>query len=175
MMPFSPEYFMRQAILQAEKGLENGEFPIGAVVVLNNEIIAAAHTAETAQQRLLVHAELLALEIADKLKPFPGKRRDMQLFTNLEPCLMCLGAAMSFSLGKIYFALEAPGDGAVEMAQTWQRREGDFPSYRLPEIYGGILRAESLALWRRYVEVHTVDDVARRWAQTLANLPDKPV
>lgn len=170
-MPFSPEYFMQQALVQAEKGLANGEFPIGAVVVLNDEIIAAAHTAETARQRLLVHAELLALELADKLHPFPGKRRDVQLYTNLEPCLMCLGAAMSFFLGKIYFALEAPGDGAVAMAKGWQRREADFPAYRLPEIYGGILRAESLALFQRYVAIHPVDDGSRRWAQTLADLP----
>src|SRR5262245_2334434 len=105
MTEFTPEYFMRQALHQAEIGIENGEMPIGAVIVLNNQIIAASHTAEIAQKRLLVHAELLALEMADKLKPFPGKRRDVQLFTNLEPCLMCMGAAMSFFLGKIYFAL----------------------------------------------------------------------
>ena len=72
-----------------------GELLIGAVVVLNRQVIAAAHTREKTEGRLLVHADFLALEAADRLRPFPGRRRDAALFVNLEPCLMCFGAAMS--------------------------------------------------------------------------------
>lgn len=90
------EFFIRQALQAAHEGLEQGELPIGAVVVLNGQVIAPAHTMEKSEGRLLVHADLLALEAADKLKPFPGKRRDAKLFVTGEPCLMCLGAAMSF-------------------------------------------------------------------------------
>ncbi|PIQ26951.1 hypothetical protein COW36_17120 [bacterium (Candidatus Blackallbacteria) CG17_big_fil_post_rev_8_21_14_2_50_48_46] len=64
-----PRYFMQEALKMAPQGLERGELPIGAVVVFQGQIIAAAHTQEYAQGRLLVHAELLALEIADKIKP----------------------------------------------------------------------------------------------------------
>lgn len=79
------ERFMREALKMARIGLEKGELPIGAVVVLNNEIIAAAHTMEKTAGRLLVHADLLALEAADKIKPFPGKRRDAVLYVTREP------------------------------------------------------------------------------------------
>ncbi len=52
---------------------------------------------------MLVHADLLALEAADKINPFPGKRRDAVLYVTGEPCLMCLGAALTFFLGEIYY------------------------------------------------------------------------
>src|SRR5689334_2753191 len=117
------EQFMREALRMASLGLERGELPIGAVVVLDGRVIAAAHTTEAAERRLLVHAELLALEAADRLQPFPGRRRDAQLFVTLEPCLMCLGAAMSFFLGAIHYALESPGDGAVALVREWRRDE----------------------------------------------------
>ncbi|NOK80922.1 MAG: hypothetical protein GFH27_549287n3 [Chloroflexi bacterium AL-W] len=63
------EKFMHKAIEVARIGLDNGE------------VIASAHTQEKSKGRLLVHAKLLALEAADKSKPFSGKCRDIQLFT----------------------------------------------------------------------------------------------
>jgi tRNA(adenine34) deaminase len=143
---------MQEALYVATEGLEKGELPIGAVVVLDGQIIARAHTAEIAEQRMLVHAELLALLEADALLGKSKKRAKVTLFTTLEPCLMCLGAAMSFFLGQIYYALEAPGDGAVALAHQWQRKEEDFPAYRVPDVEGGLLRQESLALFKAYVE-----------------------
>lgn len=167
---YSDEYFMTQALKVAEEGLLAGELPIGAVVVLDDTVIAAAHTQENAQQRLLVHAELLALDQADRINPFPGKHRDARLFTTLEPCLMCLGAAMSFFLGEITYAMESPGDGAVEIVQHWSRREGDFPAYQLPAIHGGVLRAESQQLFRRYLDRHPEDSGMTQWVRTLVDL-----
>ncbi len=99
-MSVSPAIFMQAALQVATEGLKNGELPIGAVVVLNDQIIARAFTTERAERRLLVHAELRALLEADHLSPFPGKRSDVALFTTLEPCLMCMGAAMSFFSAK---------------------------------------------------------------------------
>ena len=46
---------------------------------------------------------------------------------------------MSFFLSQIYYALEAPGDGAVALAHQWQRKEEDFPAYRVPSVEGGLL------------------------------------
>lgn len=153
----------------AEQALENGELPIAALVVLSDEVIASATTAERSEQRLLVHAELRALETADQLKPFPGNRRDVRLYTNLEPCLMCLGAAMTCHVGEIYYALESPGDGAVSLATGWMRDEASIPSYKLPAITGGILRQESIGLFRRYAEEHPSGALGD-WARTLAAL-----
>ena len=117
------EHFMRKALEVAQQGLDQGELPIGAVVVLDNQVIAAAHTRERAENRLLVHADLLALETADRLQPFPGKRRDARLYVNLEPCLMCLGAAMSFFIGAIYYVVAVRGR-AVEIEADAVTGEG---------------------------------------------------
>ena len=153
-MSISPTIFMQEALQVATEGLKNGELPIGAVVVLNDQIIARAYTTERKEHRLLVHAELRALLEADHLSPFPGRRSDVALFTTLEPCLMCMGAAMSFFLGTIYYALEAPGDGATSLVSGWQRKDEDFPAYRLPRIEGGMLKQESLDLFKAYVTQH---------------------
>jgi tRNA(adenine34) deaminase len=163
------EFFMRAALRQAQEGLEKGELPIGAVVVLDDEIISAAHTMERSEGRLLVHADLLALEAADKIRPFPGNRRDARLFVTCEPCLMCLGAAMSFFLGEVIYGHESPGDGAVSLIQHWQRQEADFPGYRVPKIVGGVLRDEAIALFEAYVARHSGGPVWE-WARTIAAL-----
>ena len=154
MEPEQAEHFMREALKVAEAGMEQDNLPIGAVVVLDGRVIAAAHTAEVTEHRLLVHAELLALEEADRLRPFPGKRRETALFTTLEPCLMCFGASMSFLVGSVYYALESPADGAVHLAQNWQRDEAAMPAYRLPQVYSGLLRQESINLFKAYVAQH---------------------
>lgn len=143
---------MQQVLALAEEGLAQGELPIAAIVVLDGKIISQSTTKEKQEGRLLVHAELLALQMADKLRPFPGKRRNMQLYTNLEPCLMCLGAAMSSFVGEILYALESPGDGAVSLIQQWERDKLAFPAYQLPKIQGGICRDQSLQLFERYLE-----------------------
>jgi tRNA(adenine34) deaminase len=162
------EYFMHKALEMAQQGLDQGELPIGAVVVLNQQVIAAAHTRENAEGRLLVHADFLALEAADKLKPFPGRRRDAALFVNLEPCLMCFGAAMSCFIGAVYYGVESPGDGAVSLVRMWQKQDEDFPAYQVPITHGGILRDESIALFQQYVKHHS-SGAMWEWAKTIAN------
>jgi len=163
------ESFMREALRKAQEGLEKGELPIGAVVVLDNQIIASAHTLERSERRLLVHADLLALEAADRLTPFPGNRRDVKLFVTCEPCLMCLGAAMSFFVGQVYYGHEAPGDGAVELVRQWRRKETNLPNYRVPEITGGVLRDEAITLFKAYVARHS-SGAMWEWAKTIAAL-----
>ena len=163
------DYFMRAALEMARIGLERGELPIGAVVVLNGEIIASAHTQEVEEGRLLVHAELLALEMADKIKPFPGRRRDVQLFVTGEPCLMCLGAAMSFFMGKFTMGMRFP----VMARWLWCRggdvNTEDFPNYQVPRIEGGLFRAEGIALFQEYVRRHQ-SGAMWAWAKTIARL-----
>jgi tRNA(adenine34) deaminase len=169
-MDHTPEYYMRQTLALAERAIERGEMPIAALVVLDDQIIASAHTAERREGRLLVHAELLALEQADCLKPFPGTRREAVLYTNLEPCLMCLGAAMSFQLGSIYYALESPSDGAVALVQGWQRDEESFPGYQVPAITGGLLRQASIRLFQQWVERNPPGGPVWEWVKSLADM-----
>jgi len=82
---------------------------------------------------------------------------------------MCMGAAMSFFLGELYFALESPGDGAVNLAKGWARKGEDIPGYRLPRITGGLLREESIRLFEKYVSMQAPGPM-RDWAETLARL-----
>ena len=168
-MEKAPEYYIRQVLKLADDALRHGEFPIAAIVVLDDEIIGKSATAEQGQKRFLVHAELLALEEADKLGLTPERRRQTRLYTNLEPCLMCIGAAMSFLLGEIYYSLESPGDGAVNLVETWARKKADMPGYVTPKITGGILRAESIALFKKYVSICPPGPM-RYWASTLTKL-----
>jgi tRNA(adenine34) deaminase len=162
----TPEDWMRQALALAEEALELGEFPIAAIVVLDGRIIGQGTASEEREKRFLGHAELVVLEQADRLGLPYAQRRRTKLFTTLEPCLMCMGAAMSFFLGEIYYALESPGDGAVALVKGWERREEDLPSYQSPKIAGGLLREESVRLFERYVSTRPPGPM-RDWAGTL--------
>jgi tRNA(adenine34) deaminase len=163
------EYHLRQALALAGEALEFGELPIGAIVVLDGQVIGQATASERRERRFLGHAELVALEQADRLSLSFEQRRRARLFTNLEPCLMCMGAAMSFFLGEITYGLESPGDGAVNLVEAWDRKVDDLPGYQLPKIAGGLLREESIRLFERYVSIHPPGPM-RDWAETLAKL-----
>jgi tRNA(adenine34) deaminase len=165
----TPEHYMRQALTLAAEALELGEFPIAAIVVLDDRIIARAMASEEREKRFLGHAELVALEEADKMGLSFEERSAAKLFTNLEPCLMCMGAAMSFFLGEIYYGLESPGDGAVNLVRGWARKEDDIPGYQIPKITGGLLREESIKLFEAYVARRPPGPM-RDWAQTLTKL-----
>ena len=165
----TPETYMRRALALAEEALDLGELPIAAIVVLDDQILAQATASEQREKRFLGHAELVALEEADRQQLSFAERRRAQLFTTLEPCLMCIGAAMSFFLGEIVYGLESPGDGAVELVQGWVRKEEDIPGYQIPKIRGGLLREESLRLFDVYVARREPGPM-RDWAETLTRL-----
>jgi tRNA(adenine34) deaminase len=160
---------MRQCLALAADALECDEFPIGAIVVLDDQIIGRGTATEQRERRFLGHAELVALETADRMQLSFDERSRCRLFTNLEPCLMCTGAAMSFFLGEIVYGLESPGDGGVGLVRSWERREEDIPGYQVPKITGGVLRAESIRLFEEYVSRRPPGPM-RDWAETLTKL-----
>jgi tRNA(adenine34) deaminase len=164
---YSPE--MKELLQERRDYLDQGEFPIASIVVLDDEIIAQATASEQREKRFLGHAELVALEEADKQQLSFVERGRARLFTNLEPCLMCMGAAMSFFLGQIVYGLESPGDGAVDLVRAWARKEEDIPGYQIPEITGGLLREESIRLFEAYVARREPGPM-RDWAETLTRL-----
>jgi tRNA(adenine34) deaminase len=160
---------MKLTLQLAAEAMDKGEFPIAAAVFLDDEMIACSFTKEVSEKRLLIHAELNALIEADmKRYRYPDRKR-MQLFTNLEPCMMCMGAAMSLNIGEIYYALESPSDGAVKLAQDWNPQSDDFSIYKVPMVYGGILREESKELFRQYADRCKYEGM-KIFAQGLAEL-----
>ena len=143
---------MRLTLDLAETAMEYGECPIAAMIFLDDIVVAENYTREYSERRLLVHAELGALTDADRMRYSIEQRQRMRLFTNLEPCMMCIGAAMSFCIGEIYYALESPTDGAAGIARGWDPHSDDFSIYRTPVIAGGILREESRALFAVFAQ-----------------------
>jgi len=153
------------ALEVAEEGLAAGEQPIGAVVVMGDEIVGRAYTQEATRRRRLVHADLLAMIEADEVLGWRRRPYPLRMAVNLEPCVMCLGAAMVLGVSEVYYALESPSDGGAGIAANW-RPSPDMPSFAAPVMLGGVRREESRELFRRYC-VSAPDSPMRRWAATL--------
>ena len=102
MIQLTDEYFMREALKEAEKAYEEGEVPVGAVVVSKNHIIARAHNQVERLQDATAHAEILALTAA--FSHVGGKYLPTcTLYVTLEPCCMCGGATYWAQLGRLVF------------------------------------------------------------------------
>ncbi|MDE7083228.1 MAG: nucleoside deaminase [Clostridia bacterium] len=101
--------FMKAALKCAQKGLEEGEVPIGAVVVCDGKIISRGHNRRTKKQIATAHAEVEAIEKAcKKLKSW--RIPECEIYVTLEPCPMCMGAMLNARIKKVYFgAYEAKG------------------------------------------------------------------
>jgi tRNA(adenine34) deaminase len=159
--------FMDIALAEAAQGLAENEVPIGAVAVLYGDVLAAAHWRLRPDFRLLEHPELIVLRAAEAERRLARTEREaVTLYTTLEPCLLCMGATMSFMAGRVVFALESPSDGASGVADVWRpplgHPSGGHP-YTIPHLTGGVRRDDSLALMRQFVARNP--DAA--WAKTL--------
>lgn len=99
---FSDEYFMKQALKQAEKGAEQGEVPVGAILVHKNQIIARAHNLCETLNDVTAHAEILVITSASNNL---GAKylKECVLYVTVEPCVMCAGASFYAQLGKIVY------------------------------------------------------------------------
>lgn len=161
---------MKLAIRVGELALNNGELPVGAVIFKGNEIIGKAYSSGENSKIYLRHAEMKVLWEVDE-KGYPVKeRKKMQLFVTLEQCMMCLGAAMGFFIGEVYYSVESPVDGAISLLNDrWRTSNEVLKSYTFPKCYGGILREEGKTLLRKYVVVKK-DGALVDFCNTLVNL-----
>ncbi|MDF2156547.1 nucleoside deaminase [Algoriphagus sp. CAU 1675] len=107
---FSHEYFMSEALKQAKIAFEEGEIPVGAVIVSNNRIIARAYNQTERLQDVTAHAEMVAITSAANYlgaKYLP----DCKLYVTLEPCTMCAGALFWSQIGEVHFGASDPKRG----------------------------------------------------------------
>ncbi len=160
-----PDEMVGLALDAAADGLAAGEHPIGAVVVLGDQVVGRAHTSEKTLGRRLVHADLLAMIEADQKLGWTRRAHPLQLAVSLEPCLMCLGAAMALGVTQIYYALESPADGGAAVADQ-RRGPGEPDWFATPRMTGGIRREESRDLYRRWYAAAPPGRM-RDWALTL--------
>ena len=106
------EELMRMAIAEAKLAEEHGDIPIGAIVVLNDEVLSSRHNERELQNDPTAHAEMLA--IRDAAKALGTSRLDGAiLVSTLEPCPMCAGAALLARVSKVIFGAEDPIAGAL--------------------------------------------------------------
>lgn len=103
---------MKEAIKEAKKAELISEVPIGAVVVLNGEIIGRGHNLRETSQNATAHAEMMAIQQAcARLDNF--RLEDTQLFVTLEPCPMCSGAILLSRIDEVYFGAYDPKGGTA--------------------------------------------------------------
>ena len=106
------EELMRMAIAEAKLAEEHGDIPIGAIVVLNDEVLSSRHNERELQNDPTAHAEMLA--IRDAAKALGTSRLDGAiLVSTLEPCPMCAGAALLARVSQVIFGAEDPKAGAL--------------------------------------------------------------
>jgi tRNA(adenine34) deaminase len=137
---------MDLALGLAEDAAAAGEAPVGAVVVLGGEVLAAERNRMRELNDPTAHAELLAIRAA-LAKRGTGRLDGCDLYVTLEPCAMCAGAIAHARLRRVYYAAEDPKAGAVDNGV----RLFESPNcHHRPEVISGIGEARSSALLRDF-------------------------
>ncbi len=138
--PFDDTYFMKKALLEAETAFDKDEVPIGAVIVIKNQIIARAYNLTERLNDVTAHAEMQAFTAAADY--LGGKYlKDCTLYVTLEPCQMCAGASYWTQIGKIVYG-----------ARDEQRGYKYYNTQLHPktEVVGGVLEEECSELIKRF-------------------------
>lgn len=137
---------MALALAEAGRAVAAGEVPIGAVVVKNGTVIAAAHNAPRRDHDPTAHAEILA--IREAAQALGNERLDgCELWVTLEPCAMCAGAIVHARIARVYYGAPDPKGGAVEHgARVFEQEQ----CLHRPEVYAGIGEAEAAEMLRGF-------------------------
>ncbi|MFD2529960.1 MULTISPECIES: nucleoside deaminase [Polaribacter] len=138
--PFDDVYFMKKALQEAEFAFDKGEVPVGAIVVLKNQIIARAHNLTETLNDVTAHAEMQAFTAA---ADFIGGKylKDCVLYVTLEPCQMCAGASYWAQLGKIVYGASEPERGFRNLGTKLHPKT---------EIVAGILENDCAQILKRF-------------------------
>ena len=137
---FDDTYFMRKALQEAETSFEKGEIPVGAVVVIDNKVIARAHNLTETLNDVTAHAEMQAITAAANF--LGGKYlQNCTLYVTLEPCQMCAGALYWSQISKIVYAAKDEKRGCGIMKTKLHPKT---------KITGGILEKEASELLKKF-------------------------
>jgi tRNA(adenine34) deaminase len=137
---------MAAAIGEARRGAEAGEVPVGAVMVHDGNIVAAAHNRPIALKDPTAHAEILAIrQAAAALDSY--RLENVALFVTLEPCVMCVGAMIQARIAAVYFG--ARDDKAGALGSVYDIGRDGRLNHRI-EVYRGVMGSECAALLREF-------------------------
>ncbi|MES2852271.1 MAG: nucleoside deaminase, partial [Bacteroidota bacterium] len=138
--PFTDEYFMKKALQEAEMAFEKGEIPVGAIVVIDNKVIARGHNLTEMLVDVTAHAEMQAITAAANF--LGGKYLiGCTLYVTLEPCQMCAGALYWSQISKIVFGASDENRGFVKMGTQLHPKT---------TVVSGILANEASELMKRF-------------------------
>ena len=137
---YTDEYFMKKALQEAEYALEKGEIPIGAVVVVNDRIIARSHNLTEMLTDVTAHAEMQSITAAANF--LGGKYLiGCTLYVTLEPCQMCAGALYWSQISKIVYGASDENRGFIKMGTKLHPKT---------TVVSGILADEAADLMKRF-------------------------
>lgn len=139
------EYFMNEALKEAKLAFEKGEIPVGAVIVLDNQIIARAHNLRESSNDPTSHAEINVIKKASEFLN-SWRLNECSLYVTLEPCAMCAGAMVQSRIKKLYFGAYDPKTGSVSSVIKLL----DNPFNHKINYEGGILEKESNLLLKSF-------------------------
>ncbi|RKE98927.1 nucleoside deaminase [Ichthyenterobacterium magnum] len=138
--PFDDTYFMKKALQEAEEAFDKGEIPVGAVIVIDNRIIARAHNLTELLNDVTAHAEMQAITAAANF--LGGKYLvNCTLYVTLEPCQMCAGALYWSQISKIVYGARDEKRGCIALNTKLHPKT---------KLEGGVLADEASDLLKRF-------------------------
>ncbi|WP_223551342.1 nucleoside deaminase [Aestuariivivens sp. NBU2969] len=138
--PFDDTYFMKKALQEAELAFDRGEIPVGAVIVIDNKIIARGHNLTETLNDVTAHAEMQAITAAANF--LGGKYlQNCTLYVTLEPCQMCAGALYWSQISKIVYGARDLERGCIHLKTKLHPKT---------VMQGGVLEQEASSLLKRF-------------------------
>lgn len=138
--PFDDTYFMKRAFQEAELAFEKGEIPVGAVIVIDNTIIARGHNLTQTLNDVTAHAEMQAITAAANF--LGGKYlQNCTLYVTLEPCQMCAGALYWSQISHIVYGARDLDRGFINLKTKLHPKTS---------IRGGVMEDEASELLKRF-------------------------
>ncbi len=139
------EYYMQQALREAQAAFDEDEIPVGAVIVSGDRIIARAHNNTERLHDVTAHAEMLAFTAATNFLD-AKYLTDCTLFVTLEPCVMCAGAAGWTQIGRIVYGASDPKRGFERLSRAMLHPK--------TIVQNGLLKEECEALLKTFFQQH---------------------
>jgi len=140
-MELKPEYFMKQALRQAENAFAEDEVPIGAIVVADNQIIGKGYNQVEKLNDPTAHAEMLAITAASSYLDSKFLN-DCELYVTVEPCVMCFGAIKNARIKTIHIGCLEPKHGFSNFVH----------SHKQIQVNQGVMEEESASLMKSFFE-----------------------
>ena len=138
--PFTDEYFMKKALQEAEMAFEKGEIPVGAIIVVDNKVIARSHNLTELLNDVTAHAEMQTITAAANF--LGGKYLiNCTLYVTVEPCQMCAGALYWSQISKIVYGATDEQRGFVKMGTQLHPKT---------TVVSGVMQNEASDLMKRF-------------------------